>query len=296
MTATGASIWVLGARPRTLPAAVVPVAVGTAASVDRDFGWDGGLIWWRAVAALVVAVALQVATNYANDYSDGIRGTDDDRAGPQRLVGSGLVEPARVKRAAFVAFGVAALSGLALTIAVGPELLVVGVASILAGWFYTGGSSPYGYRGLGEVFVFVFFGLVATVGSAYVQPDGWSGLAWLVAVPIGCLATALLVANNLRDIPTDRETGKMTLAVRLGDSRTRLLFVGLLGLPFVLVVFAAIARPWALLALGALPLAVRATRPVIAAAGGRELIPVLEATGKTQLAFGVLLSIGLWIG
>lgn len=296
MTAVTASTWIAGARPKTLPAAVVPVAVGTAATIDSSMTWDGTTVWWRAGAALVVALALQVATNYANDYSDGVRGTDDDRAGPVRLVGSGLVEPSLVKRAAFVCFGVAAVAGLALTIAVGPELLVVGVASILAGWFYTGGSSPYGYKGLGELFVFVFFGLVATVGSAYVQPAGWSGLAWLVAVPVGCLATALLVANNLRDIPTDADTGKMTLAVRLGDGRTRRLFVLLLAAPFVLAVAASFTRPWALLALLALPLAAAAIVPVTRGATGRDLIAVLEATGRTQLAFGLLLAAGLWIG
>lgn len=290
------AIWLLGARPRTLPAAVVPVTVGTAAAVDAEISWHGGLIWWRAAAALIVALALQIATNYANDYSDGIRGTDDERAGPVRLVASGLVEAATVKRVAFGWFAVAAGAGLALTLAVGPELLAVGVASILAGWYYTGGDNPYGYRGLGELFVFVFFGLVATVGSAYVQPTGWSGLAWLVAVPVGCLATALLVANNLRDIPTDRDAGKVTLAVRLGDLRTRAMFVGLLVLPFVFVILAATVRPWALLAVLAAPLAGLAARPVWRGATGKDLIPVLEATGRTQLAFGLLLSIGLWLG
>ena len=292
----GASLWIAGARPKTLPAAVVPVAVGTAAAVDPDLGWDGGIIWWRAAFALVVALALQIATNYANDYSDGIRGTDDDRAGPLRLVGSGIVDAKKVKQAAFASFGVAAVAGLALTLAAGPELIGVGLASILAGWFYTGGKNPYGYRGLGEVFVFVFFGLVATVGSAYVQPGGWSGMAWLVAVAVGCLSTALLVTNNLRDIPTDSATGKITLAVRLGDARTRWLFVAFLALPFVVAVLVAIDRPWALLALAALPLAVRAGQPVRAGAMGRDLIPVLEATGKTQLVYGILLTAGLWIG
>ena len=292
----GASLWIAGARPKTLPAAVVPVAVGTAAAVDPDLGWDGGIIWWRAAFALVVALALQIATNYANDYSDGIRGTDDDRAGPLRLVGSGIVDAKKVKQAAFASFGVAAVAGLALTLAVGPELIGVGLASILAGWFYTGGKNPYGYRGLGEVFVFVFFGLVATVGSAYVQPGGWSGMACLVAVAVGCLSTALLVTNNLRDIPTDSATGKITLAVRLGDARTRWLFVAFLALPFVVAVLVAIDRPWALLALAALPLAVRAGQPVRAGAMGRDLIPVLEATGKTQLVYGILLTAGLWIG
>jgi len=277
---------------KTLPAAVVPVAVGTAAAASLA---DGGTIWWRAGCALLVALALQVATNFANDYSDGIRGTDDDRAGPLRLVGSGLVPAKQVKLAALVSFGVAAVAGSALVIVVGPELLAVGIASILAGWFYTGGKNPYGYLGLGEVFVFVFFGLVATVGSAYIQPGGWSGLAWLVAIGVGCLSTALLITNNLRDIPTDRETGKITLAVRMGDGPTRWLFVLFLALPFVIAAVAAIDRPWALLALVALPLAAMAIRPVVAGAQGRDLIPVLEATGKTQLIYGLLLAIGLWI-
>lgn len=293
---SGAALWLAGARVKTLPAALVPVAVGTAAAVDPAAGWSGGTIWWRAIAALVVALALQIATNYANDYSDGIRGTDDDRAGPLRLVGSGLVEAKQVKIAAFVAFGAAAVAGLALAIAVGPELIAVGLASILAGWFYTGGKNPYGYMGFGEVFVFVFFGLVATVGSAYIQPGGWSGLAWLVAVAVGCLSTALLVTNNLRDIPTDRATGKNTLAVRMGDGPTRWLFVAFLALPFVIAAVVAFDRPWALLALGALPLAVKAIVPVRAGAVGRDLIPVLEATGKTQLVYGILLTVGLWIG
>lgn len=297
MTAPSRSqLWLAGARPKTLPAAVVPVTVGTASAAEAGLGWHGGTIWWRMGCALVVALALQIATNYANDYSDGIRGTDDDRTGPLRLVGSGLVNATHVKRAAFAWFGTAAVAGLALTITVGPELLIVGVASILAGWFYTGGSNPYGYLGLGEVFVFVFFGLVATVGSAYIQPGGWSGLAWLVAVGVGCLATALLITNNLRDIPTDRESGKLTLAVRMGDRRTRWLFVAFLVLPFAVAVVASFSRPWALLALAAAPLAVAAIRPVLAGATGRSLIPVLEATGRTQLVYGLLLTIGLWIG
>jgi len=292
----GAALWLAGARPKTLPAAIVPVVVGTAAAVDPFAGAGGGIIWWRALCALVVALALQIATNYANDYSDGIRGTDDDRAGPLRLVGSGLVAAKRVKFAAFASFGTAAVAGLALVLAVGPELIAVGLASILAGWFYTGGKNPYGYNGLGEVFVFVFFGLVATVGSAYVQPQGWSGLAWLVAVAVGCLSTALLVTNNLRDIPTDKATGKITLAVRMGDARTRWLFVVFLAVPFVIAAVVAIDRPWVLLALAAMPLAVRAIRPVVGGAKGPDLIPVLEATGKTQLVYGLLLTIGLWLG
>lgn len=293
---TGLALWVAGARPKTLPAAVVPVAVGTAVAVDPELGWAGGTVWWRAGCALVVALTLQIATNFANDYSDGVRGTDDDRAGPLRLVGSGLVEPRKVKLAAFACFGVAAFAGLALAVAVGPELIAVGLASILAGWFYTGGSRPYGYLGFGEVFVFVFFGLVATVGSAYVQPGGWSPLAWLVACAVGCLATALLVTNNLRDIPTDRAAGKMTLAVRMGDRATRGLFVVFLVAPFVIAVVSALDRPWSALALAALPFAAMATRPVLAGATGRNLIPVLEATGRTQLVYGLLLTLGLWLG
>ncbi len=292
----GTALWLAGARPKTLPAAIVPVAVGTAVASNPLAGGDGNIIWWRALCAMVVALALQIATNYANDYSDGIRGTDDDRAGPLRLVGSGLVNAKHVKIAAFGSFGIAAAAGLALALAVGPELILVGLASILAGWFYTGGKNPYGYMGLGEVFVFVFFGLVATVGSAYVQPMGWSGLAWLVAIAVGCLSTALLVTNNLRDIPTDQATGKITLAVRMGDRRTRGLFVVFLSLPFLIAGLVAVDRPWAFLTLAALPLAVRAIRPVVGGATGRDLIPVLEATGKTQLVYGVLLSVGLWLG
>jgi len=286
---TGSALWLAGARPKTLPAAVVPVAVGTAAAAV-----DGAsTIWWRAACALLVALALQIATNYANDYSDGIRGTDDGRAGPLRLVGSGLVAANKVKLVAFAWFGAAALAGLALTLAVGPELIAVGLASILAGWFYTGGKNPYGYRGLGEVFVFVFFGLVATVGSAYVQPGSWSALVWLVAVAVGCLSTALLITNNLRDIPTDRDTGKNTLAVRLGDERTRALFVVFLLLPFVIAALVAFGRPVVWITFAALPLVGLAVRPVLAGARGRDLIPVLETTGKVQLAYGVLMTIGL---
>ncbi|MBW3627544.1 MAG: 1,4-dihydroxy-2-naphthoate polyprenyltransferase, partial [Actinobacteria bacterium] len=216
--------WVQGARPRTLPAAVVPVLVGTATAVGAV---DGGLHWWRAGAALVVALAIQVATNYVNDYTDGERGADDRRVGPVRLVASGLATTGQVKRAALASALVAAAAGLALAVAVGPELLVVGAASFAAGYLYTGGPRPYGYAGLGEVFVFVFFGVVATVGSAYVQIEQVSGLALVASVPVGLLATALLVVNNLRDIPTDAASGKRTLAVRMGEHRTRQLYAGL---------------------------------------------------------------------
>lgn len=288
------NVWVAGARPRTLPAAVVPVAVGTACAVGEV---AGGLIWWRAGAALVVALALQVATNYANDYSDGIRGTDadDKRVGPVRLVGQGLAAPGAVKRAALVSFAVAGLVGTALALAVGPELFVVGALAIAAGWFYTGGPRPYGYAGLGEAFVFTFFGVVATAGSAYVQTGSLSGLGLAASVPVGLLATALLVVNNLRDIPGDTEVGKRTLAVRLGDRRTRFLYVGLLVGAFVCVPLVAGlgGRPAGAVSLFAVLLAAAPVTAVLGGARGPDLIPVLGATGRVQLVFGALLTLGL---
>ncbi len=281
--------WILGARPRTLPAAVVPVAVGTAAALPTFTAW-------RALAALVVSLALQVATNYVNDYADGERGTDTDRVGPTRLVGSGLASAGAVKKAALGAFAVAGVAGGALALAVGPELFVVGVASMLAGWAYTGGPRPYGYLGLGEVFVFVFFGVVATVGSAYVQTESVDALAIVVSVPVGLLAVALLIINNLRDIPGDTVAGKSTLAVRLGDPATRtaflLCFVGVA----VGIAASALWRPPALVGLLGLAVAVPAVRAVRSGAMGAALIPVLGQTGKAQLATGVLLAAGLAVG
>lgn len=282
-------MWLLGARPKTLPAAIVPVVVGTAAVADDEF------TAWRFVAAMVVALALQVATNYANDYSDGVRGTDDDRVGPLRLVGSGAASTAAVKTAVFVAFAVAGLAGLALVIAVSPWLLLVGAASIAAGWFYTGGSNPYGYLGLGELFVFVFFGLVATIGSAYVQIESITGLVVALSVAVGLFATALLVVNNLRDREGDAAAGKNTLAVRMGDQRTRLLYSGMLvvGFTIILVTAAATGRPSLLIAcIGAAPAAL-AIRAVLGGAVGNDLIAVLEKTGLTQLAAGLGLALGL---
>ena len=291
------SLWLAGARLRTLPAAVVPVLVGTAAAYDGDAGDGGGLIWWRFVLAMIVSLALQVGVNYANDYSDGVRGTDDERVGPLRLVGSGLVEPAAVKRAAFAAFGFAAVAGLVLAIATSWWLVLVGVASILAAWFYTGGSNPYGYLGLGEIFVFVFFGLVASVGSTFVQTERVDAWPVLVAVPVGLLATALLVTNNLRDIPTDRESGKNTLAVRLGDRHTRRLYVAMLAAAGVLVVVTAIGwRPAAVLGLIGFLAAARPVKVILGGAVGPSLIPVLADTGRVQLAMGVGLALGLVLG
>ena len=285
---TALSRWVVGARPRTLPAAVVPVLAGTAVAAST-----ADIVWWRAVLAMVVSIAIQVGTNYANDYSDGVRGTDDVRVGPVRLVAGGLASPSEVKRAAFLAFGVAGLAGLALAAAVGPELVVVGAACLAAGWFYTGGSRPYGYAGLGEVAVFVFFGVVATVGSAYVHLERVTALAVAASIPVGLLATALLVVNNLRDIPTDAAAGKRTLAVRLGDHTTRVLYVGCLAGAFAMLPLLALARPGALLAFFALFLARGPAQAVLGGARGPELIAVLVATGQIQLAFGLTLALGL---
>lgn len=282
-------MWLLGARPKTLPAAIVPVVVGTAAVAEDEF------TAWRFGAALIVALALQVATNYANDYSDGVRGTDDDRVGPLRLVGSGAASPAEVKTAVFVAFAVAGLAGLALAIAVSPWLLLVGAASIAAGWFYTGGSNPYGYLGLGEVFVFVFFGLVATIGSAYVQIESITGLVVALSVAVGLFATALLVVNNLRDREGDAAAGKNTLAVRIGDQRTRVLYSAMITTGFLIILVTAVAtgRPSMLIAfVGAAPATV-AIRAVVGGATGNDLIAALEKTGLTQLSAGLGLAVGL---
>lgn len=282
--------WVAGARPRTLPAAVAPVAVGTGAAAAA-----GGAAPGRALLALVVALALQVGVNYANDYSDGIRGTDADRVGPFRLVGSGTAQPDAVRRAAFASFAVAAAAGLWLAALTSWWLIAVGAAALAAAWFYTGGPRPYGYHGLGEAAVFVFFGLIAVVGTAYVQCERITGLAVAAALPIGLLACALLLTNNLRDIPTDMASGKRTLAVRLGDRRTRLAYVGAIMLSFAIVIGIAIFRPWALLALLAAPLAMPPVRRVLSSARGAGLIPVLKETGQLQLVFGLLLAIGLTI-
>jgi 1,4-dihydroxy-2-naphthoate octaprenyltransferase len=311
-----------------LPAAVVPVLVGTSVAalgsawfshgtwtatsahggvIVASSGSLGllfrGVIIWRALAAMVVALFIQIGTNYANDYSDGVRGTDSEaRVGPLRLVGSGLATPSSVKKAAIASFGVAALAGLALAAATTWWLLVVGAVCFAAGWLYTGGPRPYGYYGFGELFVFVFFGLVATVGSAYVQVQWqfWRSMPWVVwpcAVAVGALATALLVVNNLRDIPSDTVAGKKTLAVRIGDSRTRVLYVVLMVVPYVLLpVVAGLAhRPWAVIAFAALFLAQRPVLGVLQGAKGPALIPVLVGTARVQLVYGLLLAAGLFV-
>jgi 1,4-dihydroxy-2-naphthoate octaprenyltransferase len=244
-----------------------------------------------------VSLALQVGVNYANDYSDGVRGTDDVRVGPVRLVASGLATPGEVKRAALLAFGLAGVAGLALAATTSWWLVAVGVASVAAAWGYTGGPKPYGYLGLGEVFVFTFFGLVATVGTTYVAVEDITGLSVVMGCAAGCVACALLAVNNLRDIPTDTAVGKRTLAVRLGDARTRWFYVLLIGATFALVVVgAAVWRPWVLLGLLAVPAAVVPARKVRGGAAGPGLIAVLGETGRLQLAFGLLTTIGLVVG
>ncbi len=284
--------WVEGARPRTLPAAVAPVLVGSGVAV-----WAGAFRWWSALLALVVALSVQVGVNYANDYSDGVRGTDAGRVGPRRLVGSGLATPRAVLAAALVAFAVAGLAGVTLASTTSWWLLLVGAVAIAAAWTYTGGPSPYGYRGLGEVSVFVFFGLVAVIGTTYVQTERWVGAAAVGGVVVGALACAILVANNLRDIPTDEVAGKRTLAVMLGDARTRRLYVALVGLAMAGVgVLALLTTPWALLGLGAIPLAVAPTRTVHNGATGSALVSVLRDTGRLELVLAALLALGLSVG
>lgn len=309
--AVTARLWLAGARPRTLPAAVVPVAVGAAAAW---WSWRHRLparlgcaalcpgaphapVWWRVAAALVVALAVQIGTNYANDYSDGLRGTDRQRVGPVRLVGQDLAAPAVVRRAALVAFAVAGAAGLALAAAAGWWLLAVGAACLVAGWTYTGGPRPYGYLGLGEVFVFVFFGLVATVGTTYVVVGTFPAVAVVGGVITGLLACALLEANNVRDADGDRVAGKRTLAVRLGRSGAGWLYVGSLAAAGLgVVALAAAWAPWAALALLAVPVAVPGARVAVGPGGGAALLPVLAATGRLQLMVGALLTAGLLVG
>jgi 1,4-dihydroxy-2-naphthoate octaprenyltransferase len=282
--------WLAGSRPRTLPAAVSPVLAGSGVAAYVD-----SFVWWKALLALVVSLALQVAVNYANDYSDGIRGTDTKRVGPQRLVGSGLASPPLVKRAAFVSFGIACLAGLGLVIMTQQWwLLLLGAACVLAAWYYTGGKHPYGYLGLGEVFVFVFFGLVAVCGTAYVQVGKISLATLLTGVWVGALACAILVANNLRDIQGDQQTGKRTLATRLGDPRTRVWYLLLVALSALLLIVAALLTSWwALLGLAGQILIIPAVRSVVSGASGLALIGVLKATGLAELASSIGFAAGL---
>ena len=278
--------WILGARPRTLPAAIAPVVVATALAGSD---WN----WFRAALALKVGVWLQIGVNYANDYSDGVKGSDDNRIGPTRLVASGLATAAQVKRAAFISFGIASIAGMWLSLLSSPWLIVVGVAAIAAAWGYTGGKNPYGYSGLGEVSVFIFFGLTATVGTYFAQTGQITALSVLCAVPMGSLACAILAVNNIRDRAQDELVGKRTLAVRVGDSKARKGFVALLAIAHISAL--ATLLPGSLLTLAVLPLTISISRAVMSGASGPSLIPLLGKTGKLQMFFGALFALALAI-
>lgn len=272
--------WIKGARPRTLPAAIAPVVLATSLA-GRDYQFVPALL------ALGVSLFLQIGVNYANDYSDGIRGTDADRVGPIRLVGSGLVAPIAVRRAAFGAFFLACLAGLALAALSSWWIIAIGVAALGAAWYYTGGSSPYGYKGFGEISVFIFFGIVATMGSYYVQTEELTLQIFLLSIPMGSLSCSLLAINNIRDRTKDALVGKRTLAVRLGDNGSRYFFVSLLGLAHLAAI---LATPWGFLTIALAPLTLRLILPVLQGATGRDLIPLLGKTGQFQMLFAALLA------
>ena len=278
--------WILGARPRTLPAAIAPVVVATAL-VGAEFNW------FRAALALKVAVWLQIGVNFANDYSDGVKGTDADRVGPIRLVASGLASARSVKAAALISFAIASVAGTWLALLTSPLLILVGIISIAAAWGYTGGKNPYGYKGLGELSVFLFFGVIATMGTYYAQTEELTLLSFIVSIPMGALSCAILSINNLRDRPKDELVGKLTVAVRNGDRNARRMYVALL----ILAHCAAIATfiPTALLTVLALPMSLSISRQVLSGISGKELIPVLGKTGKLQMVFAILFAIGLGI-
>ena len=279
-------IWVVGARPRTLPAAIAPVLVATALA-------GSAFNPLTAVLALVVSLSLQVGVNYANDYSDGIRGTDNDRIGPVRITAGGLATPAQVRNAAFISFAIAACAGLGLAVATSWWLIAVGAVSIAAAWGYTGGKNPYGYMGLGEIFVFIFFGLVATVGTFYVQVEEITGQSILAGTIVGSLACAILVINNIRDRAKDEVVGKRTMAVRLGDQRARAFYTFLVIAPYLLT--AGFGSPWTMLTLATLPLTISVLKPLWSGVDGAGLIPLLGKTGKLQMVFCLALSLALII-
>jgi len=284
--------WVSGMRPRTLPNSVVPVAVGTALVFSL-----GGFVWWKALLALLVSLSLQIGVNFANDYSDGVKGTDtEERTGPTRLTATGLARPGQVLATALGSFAAAGVVGLVLVATSSWWLLLIGAAAIAAAWYSTGGNSLYGYRGLGEVSVFVFFGVVAVVGTVFVQLGSAPWQAWVASVPVGLLSCSVLVINNLRDIPTDRETGKITLAVRLGETGARRLYAGVIVASYVFALALAPVSWWVPLVLLSVPLAVPPVRRVLSGQVGRNLVLGLGETGKLQMAFGVLFSAALLLG
>ena len=278
--------WVLGARPRTLPAAIAPVVVASALA-GSDFNW------FRAALALKVGVWLQIGVNFANDYSDGVKGTDENRIGPTRLVASGLASAKAVKNAAFISFAIASVAGLWLSLLTSPLLILIGILAIAAAWGYTGGKNPYGYSGLGEVSVFTFFGLVATMGTYYAQTEKVTVLSFIVAIPMGALSCAILAVNNIRDRAQDELVGKKTLAVRLGDVKARRMFVALLVLAHAAAVATLI--PTALLTLLVAPMSYSISKLVLSGVSGKDLIPVLGRTGKLQLMFAIVFALALAI-
>jgi len=284
MSKSSLGIWLVGARPRTLPAAIAPVLVATALAGDSFNPLT-------ALLALVVSLSLQIGVNYANDYSDGIRGTDTDRIGPSRLTAGGLAKPVQVKSAAFISFSVAAVAGLGLAITTLWWLIAVGAISIAAAWGYTGGKNPYGYMGLGELFVFIFFGLVATVGTFYVQAEEITSQSILAGVIVGSLACAILVINNIRDRPKDEVVGKRTLAVRLGDKRSRIFYSVLVTAPYLLA--AGFGTPWVALTIVTLPMTISIVRSLWSGIQGVDLIALLGKTGKLQMVFCLALSLAL---
>lgn len=284
-----ANEWIQGARPKTLPAAVAPVLVGTALAFPN-------LNYINALLALIVSLALQIGVNFANDYSDGIRGTDTERAGPIRLVGSGLAKPSAVRNTAFGCFLIAAIAGLFLSSRSSLWLILIGALAITAAWGYTGGNNPYGYRAMGEISVFLFFGVVAVLGTYYVQSGKITFLAVCASFPIGAFACAILVMNNLRDRAKDLEVGKRTLSVVLGDRATRILYISLLMGGALIGALTAISRPWALLTILTLPLSIALAAKILKGAGGRDLIPLLQRTALLQLLFAFLYSAGVAIG
>jgi len=286
------NLWIQGARPKTLPAAIAPVVVGAACAQLESSTQNN---WLNAVFALAVSLALQVAVNYANDYSDGIRGTDKNRVGPLRLVGSGAKKPADVKKATFLAFGVAAVFGFVLATTTTWWLLLVGVFCFLAGWFYTGGKHPYGYLGFGEVFVFIFFGVVATMGTTFVINEQLTLVSFLASVVVGCLACALLAVNNLRDIAGDQISNKKTLAVRIGESGARKFYISLFIVAGFAVILIALSYSAALIAMLGLAVAVKPIKRVYAGATGADLIDVLVMTGRVQILVAISLSVGLLV-
>ena len=282
------SDWIQGARPRTWANAFAPVIAGSGVAAFHD-----GFVWWKALLALVVAWALIIGVNYANDYSDGIRGTDEDRTGPLRLTGSGLAEPKKVKAAAFISFGIAGVAGTALSLLSAWWLILIGILCVLGAWFYTGGKNPYGYRGLGEIAVFIFFGLVAVMGTQFTQIGSvsWAGLA--AAVGVGSMSAGVNLANNIRDIPTDSKTGKITLAVRLGDAGARKLFLALISTPFIMSICLAFVAWPTLIAIIVFPLALKAAGPIRNNATGKDLIPVIGSTGRAMALWAVLTGLAL---